>query len=110
MIMVGDLKAIQETPRMHGGQLCEPSNSSSTRENLLLLLLVTNRSELIWDTKIEGSLGCRDHVLLEHAVLRDMRKVRSKVRPLNFRKTGFQLFRKIASGMSWETVLDDKGV
>lgn len=69
---------------------------------MLLDLLVTNISELIGDIKIGGSLGCRDHVILEHAVLRDISQVRSKVRLENFWKAEFQLFR----GCQWDALGD----
>ncbi|TRZ08196.1 hypothetical protein HGM15179_018912 [Zosterops borbonicus] len=48
---------------------------STTREDVLLDLLVTNASELIRNVKIGGSLGCSDHTLVEFAVLRDMGQV-----------------------------------
>jgi len=47
--------------------------------------MVTNASELIGDIKTGGSLGCSDHALVQFTVLRDMGKVRSIVRTLNFR-------------------------
>lgn len=58
-------------------------------------LMVTKVSELIWDVKTGVSLGCSGDALVEFAVLRSIGQVRSKVRLLNFRKAGFQLFREI---------------
>jgi len=57
--------------------------------------MLTSASELIGGVKIGGSLGCSDHALVEFTVLRDMGKVRSMVRTLNFRKANFQLFREL---------------
>jgi len=54
-------------------------------------------------------MGCSDHALVEFTVLRDMEKVRSIVRTLNFRKAGFQLFKELVSRTPWEMVLKDRG-
>jgi len=66
-------------------------------------------NELISDIKIGGSLGCSDHALVKFTVLRDVGKVRSMVRTLNFRKANFQLFKELVSRTPWETVLRDRG-
>jgi len=41
--------------------------------------------------------------------MRDMRKARSIVRTLNFRKANFQLFKKSVGRTPWETVLRGRG-
>jgi len=46
---------------------------------------------------------------VEFTVLRDMEKVRSIVRALNFRKANFQLFKELVSRTPWETVLRNRG-
>jgi len=46
---------------------------------------------------------------VEFTLLRDMGKVRSIVRTLNFRKDNFQLFKELVSRTPWETVLRDRG-
>jgi len=71
--------------------------------------MLTSASELIGDVKTGGSLGCSGHVLVEFAVLRVVGKARGIVRPLNFRKVKFQLFKDLVSRTSWETVLRDGG-
>ena len=55
--------------------------------------MLTNASDLIGDIKTGGSLGCSDHAPVEFTLLRDVGKVRSIVRTLNFRKANFQLFK-----------------
>jgi len=80
-----------------------------TQEDAILDLMPTNASELIGDMKTGGSLGCSDHALVEFTVLRDVGKVRSIVRTLNFRKANFQLFKELVSSTHWETVLRDRG-
>ncbi|KAK4815438.1 LOW QUALITY PROTEIN: hypothetical protein QYF61_002827 [Mycteria americana] len=64
--------------RLHGPAKRCPVKDSPTREDTLLDLLVTNKSELISDIKIGGSLGCSDHGLVEFTVLRDMSQAKSK--------------------------------
>jgi len=72
--------------------------------------MVTNKTELISDVKIAGSLGCSDHALVELAVLRDMGQVKSKVKTLSFRKANVQLFKELGNKTPWETALRDKEV
>ncbi|PKU41381.1 rna-directed dna polymerase from mobile element jockey- hypothetical protein [Limosa lapponica baueri] len=72
---------------------------STTREDVILDLMVTNASELVGDVKIRGSLGCSDHALVEFAVLKDMGQANSKVRTLNFR------WRSVTSGGPQGSVL-----
>ena len=81
---------------------------SPTRGDAILDLTVTNAGELIHDVKIGGSLGCRDHALVDFIVLRDMGQTKSKVRTLNFKKYNFQLFKELVYRTPWETALRDK--
>jgi len=43
-------------------------------------------------------VDCRDQALVQFTLLSDMRKTRSKVRSLNFRKANFQLLNEIPPG------------
>jgi len=72
-----------------------------TRGDAILGLMVTDASELIGDVKTGGSLDCSDHALVEFTALRDIRKARSVVTTLNFRKANFQLFKESA-GPPWK--------
>lgn len=47
--------------------------------------------------------------MVDFAVLRDVGQVRSKVRPLNFRKANFQFFKELVNRVPWETALRDTG-
>ena len=82
---------------------------SPTRGDVILDLFVTNASELTGDVKTGGSLGCSDHPLVEFSLLMDKCQAKNKVRPLNFRKTDFQLFKALVNRTPWETALRDKG-
>jgi len=83
-------------------------NNLSLNSRYLVDLVLTNTSELIKDVKIEGSLGCSDHALVEFMVLRDKGQVKSKDKTPNFRKANFQLLKQLVSLTSWEIVLRDK--
>lgn len=48
---------------------------------------VTNAGKLSRDVKIEGSLGCSEHALVEFTVLKDTSQTRNLVRTSNFRRT-----------------------
>lgn len=53
---------------------------SPTRGGEILDLLVTSMSKPNGDIKIEGSLACGDHALVECADLRDMAKIRQRIK------------------------------
>lgn len=66
--------------------------------------------ELIGSVTIGGSRGCSDHIPVEFTVLRNMGQVKSKSRPLNVRKTDFQLSKEIVNRITCQTALSDKEV
>ena len=80
-----------------------------TGGHAVLDLLLTNANALIGDIRIGGCQGCSDHATVEFILWRDMRKAKSKIRKLNFRKAHFQLIRKLVNKTSWKTVLMGKG-
>ena len=82
--------------------------STPTRGDAILDLVVTNASELVGDVNIRGSLGCRDHALVELMLLRETGITKSIVRTLNVRRANFQLFKEIVRRTPWETVLRDR--
>lgn len=59
--------------------------------------------------KIGGSLCCSDYALVEFTVLRDMGQAMIRVKPLNFRRANFQLFKELVDGIPWETAFRNKG-
>lgn len=71
---------------------------SPSRGSVFLDLMVTNICELSGDVKVGGSLNGSDHALMEFLVLRDMDKVYSIVRSLNFRKANFSSSRRYSIG------------
>lgn len=64
-----------------------------TRRNALLVLLQKRK---VGDVMVEGSLGSGDCEIIEFKILRELRKTKSKIATLNFRRTDFGLFRNLA--------------
>jgi len=62
-----------------------------TRGEALLDLLLTNAEEIIKGVNAGGSLGCRDHALIEFGISRDVGLPKSGVRNLNFGRVNFKL-------------------
>lgn len=74
------------------------------QRNVLLDLLVTNTSELTGDIEIGDNPSCSDLHWWSLHILRDVGQVRAKVRPVNFRKANFQIFRETVRRIPWKTV------
>lgn len=50
----------------------------------------------------------KDHALTDLETVGDLGQVRSKIRPLNFKKASFQLFKEMINRIPWETSFRDK--
>lgn len=85
-------------------------DSSPTRGDAILDLMVINVSKLILNIKTGESLGCSDHALVRVCSPERYRPGKEKVMPLNFRRANFQLFRETVNRIPWEASLRDKGV
>lgn len=53
-----------------------------TRGGALLDLILVNKEGLVGDVKVESSLGCSDHEIVEPRILRAARRVKSKLTTL----------------------------
>lgn len=62
----------------------------------------TNREGLMRSVKLESSLGCSDHEMVEFKILRAARKARSKLTTLDFRRTDFSLFKDLLGRIPWD--------
>ena len=60
--------------------------------------------------EVGGCLGQSDHDMVEFSVLSGARRVNSKTATLVFRRADFELFRRLAGGVPWNSVLESKGV
>lgn len=56
-----------------------------TRRGALLDLVLTNRDGLVGNMKVEGSLGCSDHEMLEFKILRGQSRAKSRTATLDFK-------------------------
>ncbi|GAB0206727.1 hypothetical protein GRJ2_003138300 [Grus japonensis] len=82
-----------------------------TRRGVLLLLdlVLTNKEGLAGDVKVEGSLGCRDHEMVEFRILRGRSRAVSRITALDFRRANFGLFKDLLGTIPWDKVLEGKG-
>jgi len=67
-------------------------------------------AEIIKGIKTGGSLGCRDHALIECMILMNVGLAESEVRTQNSRRANFSLFKELLEKLFWEVLLRDKGV
>jgi len=59
---------------------------------------------------VGGHLGLSDHEMTEFSILGELRMGISKTTTMDFRRSDFGLFRMLVERVSWEAVLEDKGV
>ena len=58
-----------------------------TRRGVLLDLVLMNKEGLVEDVKVEGSLGCSDHEMVEFRILCGGSGAISRTKTLDFRRT-----------------------
>jgi len=81
-----------------------------TRKVVLLDLLLTNTEGPVEDVKAGGSLGCRDHEMVEFRNLHGGSRAISSITILHFRRANIGLFKDLLGGISWVTALEGRGV
>ncbi|GAB0204729.1 hypothetical protein GRJ2_002938500 [Grus japonensis] len=79
------------------------------RISAMLDLVLTNKEGLVGNVKLKGSLGCRDHEMVEFKILRAVRRVRSKLTTLDFKRADFGLFRDLLGRVAWDKALEGRG-
>ncbi|GAB0204032.1 polycomb group RING finger protein 3-like [Grus japonensis] len=80
-----------------------------TRRGAMLDLVLTNKEGLVGDVKLKGSLGCRDHEMVEFRILRAARRAHSKLTTLDFRRADLGLFRDLLGRIPWDKALEGRG-
>lgn len=70
-------------------------------------LVLKIQEELVEDVKAGGSLGCRDHEMVEIRILHGIVR---KTRTLNIQKATMGLFKDLLIGIPWVRSLEEKGV
>lgn len=63
------------------------------RKGVLLNLICINKEGLVEDVKVKGSLGCRNHKIVDFRILRAGMRVKSKLTPLHFSRADFDFCR-----------------
>ena len=81
-----------------------------TRRGVLLDLVLTNKNRLLEDVKVGGSLGCRDHEMVEFRILRGGSRATSKIKTLDLRRANFGLFQCLLRGIPWVRALEGRGI
>ncbi|GAB0177211.1 hypothetical protein GRJ2_000186300 [Grus japonensis] len=79
------------------------------RRSAMLDLVLTNKEGLVGDVKLKGSLGRRDHKMVEFKILRVARRVHSKLPTLGFRRADVGLFRDLRGTMPRDKALEGRG-
>jgi len=75
----------------------------------MLYLVLTNKEGLLVNVKLNGSLGCSDHEMVDFKILRAARRTHSKLTTLDFRRADFGLFRDLFGRVLWDKALEGKG-
>ncbi|GAB0179400.1 hypothetical protein GRJ2_000405300 [Grus japonensis] len=65
----------------------------STKGEVLLNLVLTNKGGLVGDVKVGGSLDCSDHEMVEFRILCGRSKAISRITTLDFRRANLGLFK-----------------
>ena len=79
------------------------------RKGAMLNLVLTNKEGLMSNVKLEDSLDCSDHEMVEFKILRVLKRVHSKLATQNFRRADFELFRELLGKVTWEKSLEGRG-
>ena len=71
-------------------------------------LVLTIKEGLMGNVKLQGSLGCSDHEVVEFKILRAARRVQSKLTTLHFKRADFGLFRDLLGRVPWDKALEGR--
>ncbi|GAB0202828.1 mitochondrial enolase superfamily member 1 [Grus japonensis] len=72
------------------------------RREVVLDLILTNKEGLVGDVKVGGSLGCRDHEMVEFRILCGRSRAISRIATLDFRRANFGLFKDLLERIPWD--------
>lgn len=80
-----------------------------TRRGVLLDLVLTNK-EGVFGVRAGGSLSCSKREMVEFRTLHGGCKATRTNTTLDFRRHNFGLFRNLLVGISWNQVLEERGI
>jgi len=69
------------------------------RRGVLLDLILTNKVRQVEDVKVEGSLGCNDHEIVEFRILHGGSRAIRRITTLDFMRANFGLFQDLLEGI-----------
>ncbi|GAB0192622.1 hypothetical protein GRJ2_001727500 [Grus japonensis] len=73
------------------------------------LILTNNKKGLVGYVKVKGNLSySADHKMVEFRILRKVRRVKSKITALNFKRSNFGLFRDLFGRVLWSKALEGR--
>jgi len=80
-----------------------------TRGGVLLDLVLTNKKGMVEDGKVESSLDCSDHEMVEVKILHGGSRAISRITTLDFRRSNFGLFKELLGGIPRVRGLEGRG-
>ncbi|PKU43211.1 tetratricopeptide repeat protein hypothetical protein [Limosa lapponica baueri] len=86
------------------------SDRAANKERCHAGAFLTNKVVLMGNVKLKGNLGCTDHQMVEFKILKAVRRARSKLSALDFRRADFGLFRDLLSRVPWDNTLEGREV
>ena len=73
-----------------------------TRRGVLLDFILTNKEGPIEAVKVEGSLSCSDHDVVEFRISCGWNRIPSRITTLHFSKANFGVFKQLLGEIPWE--------
>ncbi|XP_010185617.1 PREDICTED: pre-mRNA-processing factor 17 [Mesitornis unicolor] len=81
-----------------------------TRRGALLDLTLTNKEGLFEVVKVEGSLGCSNHEMVEFSILCGRNRIPSRITTLDISRANLGLFKQLLGEVPWDTEDVETGV
>ena len=75
----------------------------------MLDLVLSNKEGLVGNVKLEGSLGCSDHEMVQFRMLSAARREHSRLTTLDFRRADFGFLGHLLCGVPWDRALQERG-
>ncbi|GAB0207732.1 hypothetical protein GRJ2_003238900 [Grus japonensis] len=91
--------------------ICWKSNTAKHAQSRRFLQSIDdNFLTQVEDVRVGGSLGCRDHEMVESRILHGRSRAVSRITTPDFRRANFGLFKDLLGRIPWVRALEGKGV